>query len=137
MSNVTLSRICIIVCSLAFAGCAANNAGQTLVINPKSMQDAMKIASEDGEKIDAAIPQARIIQPIVFADRPVPAITPPDIRMAYVYSWVDREGTMHFPSWTAVVVRDYQWVVPGLGVTPLTGGQGQPAPNPQRLEVPN
>lgn len=40
---------------------------------------------------------------------PRPAVRPPDIRMAFLYSWVDSEHNKHFGSWVAIPVSDFAW----------------------------
>ncbi len=45
----------------------------------------------------------------VGSEIPRPMIRPPDIRMAYLYSWVDTEHNKHFGSWVAIPVSDFDW----------------------------
>jgi hypothetical protein len=42
---------------------------------------------------------------------PQPLLTPPDVRMAYLYEWVDGEGNKHFGSWVAIPLAGFDWVM--------------------------
>lgn len=103
----------------------------------QSMQDAYRASSGGfiGSSADAKV-ESRIIRSVVTSDRPVPVVTPPDIRMAYVYAWVDSDGTVHYPSWTGIAVKDFQWVIPSLGTIPMNGSLQQTPPQPERLAKP-
>src|ERR1700747_2734462 len=43
---------------------------------------------------------------------PQPMLAPPDIRMAYLYEWVDAEGNKHFGGWVAIPLGGFDWVMP-------------------------
>jgi hypothetical protein len=42
---------------------------------------------------------------------PQPVLAPPDIRMAYLYEWVDEEGNKHFGGWVAIPLAGFDWVM--------------------------
>jgi len=42
---------------------------------------------------------------------PRPLLAPPDIRMAYLYEWVDGEGNKHFGGWVAIPLSGFDWVM--------------------------
>jgi hypothetical protein len=42
---------------------------------------------------------------------PRPVLAPPDIRMAYLYEWVDAEGNKHFGGWVAIPLAGFDWVM--------------------------
>ena len=35
----------------------------------------------------------------------------PDVRMAYLYEWVDPGGNRHFGGWVAVALGGFDWVL--------------------------
>lgn len=72
---------------------------------------------------------ARIVETTIRPDRPSPIVAAPDIRLAFFYQWIDADGNLHYPSWVAIPVESFRWVVPDLGGTaPLDGSQSQIAP---------
>jgi hypothetical protein len=93
-----------------------------------SMDEALR-ASVAGSASDLPKPaQAQVVQSLIRPDRPTPIVSAPDIRLAYVYEWVDSEGTWHFPNWIALPVRPFEWVLPDLGKVPMDGSWSQRAP---------
>jgi hypothetical protein len=42
---------------------------------------------------------------------PQPLLAPPDVRMAYLYEWVDSEGNKHFGGWVAIPLTGFNWVM--------------------------
>jgi len=42
---------------------------------------------------------------------PQPLLAPPDVRMAYLYEWVDSEGNKHFGGWVAIPLAGFDWVM--------------------------
>lgn len=78
-----------------------------------------------------AIPQSvqsQLVYSTVRPDRPVPLVAAPDVRLAFIYPWVDAEGTLHLPNWVAIPVRDFRWVVPDRGTVPMDGTVRQMPP---------
>lgn len=45
------------------------------------------------------------------AGPPRPQLATPDVRMAYLYDWVDHEGNQHFGSWVAIPLSGFDWVL--------------------------
>jgi hypothetical protein len=124
------------ICNLAML-CACATPATDIQIPTKSMNDAYQDSRSGGTA--SGLPKApdnRLVQAIVNSERPVPVLTPPDVRLAYVYSWVDADGTVHYPSWTAIAVKDFQWVIPGLGTVPMNGTAQQTPPQPDKLAKP-
>lgn len=92
------------------------------------MEEALR-ASVASSAIDLPRPtQAQVVQSLVRPDRPTPIVSAPDIRLAYIYEWVDSEGTWHFPNWIALPVRPFEWVLPDLGKVPMDGSWSQREP---------
>jgi hypothetical protein len=42
---------------------------------------------------------------------PHPSVAPPEVRMAYLYEWVDSEGNKHFGDWVAIPLGGFDWVM--------------------------
>lgn len=130
--NLSTPLISLCVCALLSA-CATPPT--EVMVPTQSMQDAYR-SSRGAQDTSTFKTESRIVQSVVTSDRPVPVITPPDIRMAYVYAWVDSDGTVHYPSWTGIAVKDFQWVIPALGNAPMNGSIQQQPPQPERLAKP-
>ncbi len=83
---------------------------------------------------DGAAPRGttRIVETPLRPDRPAPIVAAPDIRLAFFYQRVDGEGNLHYPSWVAIPVETFRWVVPEIapagGTLPLDGSRSQMAP---------
>lgn len=43
---------------------------------------------------------------------PIPVVTAPDVRMAWVRPWQDAQGNRHFGHWIAMPVQGPRWVLP-------------------------
>jgi len=41
----------------------------------------------------------------------IPAISAPDVRMAYLYEWIDRDGNQHFGTWVAIPLTGFDWIL--------------------------
>ena len=59
---------------------------------------------------------------------PVPVLSAPDIRMAYIKPWTDAEGNRHFGTWVALQVRAARWVLPDGSIESFDAGAGAAAP---------
>jgi hypothetical protein len=115
----------------ALAGCA------TPAVNvkvPTATMDQAYRASVSGLGGAPALPATppaatRIVETTIRPDRPSPIVAAPDIRLAFFYQWIDGDGNMHYPSWVAIPVESFRWVVPDLGGTaPLDGSRSQSEP---------
>jgi hypothetical protein len=40
-----------------------------------------------------------------------PLLSTPDIRLAYLYEWVDGDGNRHFGEWVAIPVSGFHWIM--------------------------
>jgi hypothetical protein len=112
--------------ALLLAGCATPAVNVKVPTMP--MEQAYR-ASVQGNVPLAPPAGARIVETTVRPDRPAPVVAAPDIRLAFFYQWVDADGNLHYPSWVAIPVETFRWVVPELGGTvPLDGSRGQVPP---------
>jgi len=130
-SRAPASVVACIACA-ALASCATP--AVDVKVPTSSMDDAYR-ASIGAGAAGAAVPArgtARIVETTIRPDRPAPIVAAPDIRLAFFYQWVDAEGNLHYPSWVAIPVETFRWVVPALaptdGTLPLDGSRSQPAP---------
>jgi hypothetical protein len=57
---------------------------------------------------------------------PKPLIATPDVRMAYLYEWIDREGNQHFGTWVAIALTGFDWIL----------NKGPAAPMPALIDLP-
>jgi hypothetical protein len=44
-------------------------------------------------------------------DAPRPLLAAPDVRMAYLYEWIDESGNRHFGGWVAIPLGGFDWVM--------------------------
>ena len=112
--NHTLSPVALramaTVTALALSACAVP--ATNVSVPTMSMNQALKQARGDSLRV---LETAAVMPPRHGDDAgtgspiPRPAIRPPDIRMAYLYSWVDAEHNKHFGSWVAIPVSDFDW----------------------------
>jgi hypothetical protein len=66
------------------------------------------------------VPMRRLLRSPAPPGAPQPLVAPPDIRMAYIYEWVDSEGNKHFGGWVAIPLAGFDWVM-NDGSTPKMG----------------
>jgi hypothetical protein len=63
-----------------------------------------------------------------------PLLSTPDIRLAYLYEWVDEEGDRHFGEWVAIPISGFHWIMSdgSRSTLPLApSGRGEPAQSPE------
>jgi hypothetical protein len=57
--------------------------------------------------------------PTAGNEPPRPIVTAADVRLAYLYEWVDGEGNHHFGSWVAIAVAPPRWILSNGAAVPL------------------
>jgi len=92
------------------SGCAAPPGSTRVPTMP--MREALRIARDEGAQMDpdhrgppGGLPAGR------SPGSPVPLLASPDIRMAYLYEWIDAGGNRHFGGWVAVALGGFTWVL--------------------------
>jgi hypothetical protein len=65
--------------------------------------------------------------PPLPADLPRPVVTLPDVRLAYLFEWVDDDGTRHFGGWVAIAVSASRWILSDGSTEALEGPRGAAA----------
>lgn len=113
-----------LACSALLVGCAATPATDVKV--PTMSMEQAYAASRATLSDVAAAPESRIVRAVVAPGRPAPVVVPPDIRLAYVYEWIDAEGSLHYPGWVAIQVEGFKWVMPEAGAVPMDGSVARP-----------
>jgi len=59
---------------------------------------------------------------------PQPMLSSPDVRLAYLYEWVDAEGNKHFGEWVAIPVAGFDWIMSDGAHEAMDGSEGVAAP---------
>jgi hypothetical protein len=110
---------------LLLAGCAIPST--QVSVPTESMRDALQQArsahrAEPVNEMPLPRRPARLAAP---PGAPQPMVAPPDVRMAYLYEWVDAEGNKHFGGWVAIPLSGFDWVM----TDGSTAQMGLPSPN--------
>lgn len=98
-----------------------------VVVPTESMRDALQQARTAPRSDSVGELQLRhAARSAAPPGAPQPLLAPPDVRMAYIYEWVDNEGNKHFGGWVAIPVAGFDWVMTDGSSAPLrrssTGG---------------
>ena len=120
-----MMRLCFLLGLAVLAGCAATPATE-IKVETMSMEKAYAASHAKQNAADSAGQESRIVRALVSPGRPAPIVLPPDIRMGYVYEWIDAEGNMHYPGWVAIQVEAFKWVMPEIGAVPMDGSVSRP-----------
>ncbi len=97
--------------ALALSSCAVP--ATKVSVPTMSMDQALKQARRVSLRVLATAPVVSQLHGDAAGTRPEiprPVIRLPEIRMAYLYSWVDTEHNKHFGSWVAIPVSDFDWI---------------------------
>lgn len=119
--------ISITLISAMVAGCASTAAD--VKVPTMSMQQAW--SSSGTATLDSSQQvSGRTINALVRQDQPLPIVSAPDIRMAYIYQSTDAEGNMHYGSWVAIPVSSFKWLMPEGAAMPMTAPMAPAFPKP-------
>jgi hypothetical protein len=120
---------------LAAGGFAALLAGGCAVpatevqVPTHSMREALELSR--GTRAPLARTDAwhgpRLLPLPVPPGAPQPLLAAPDIRMAYLYEWVDAEGNRHFGNWVAIPLTGFDWVMSDGSSSALDAARGNAA----------
>ena len=72
-------------------------------------QDQSNLSNASGRVVNEATKQSR----------PYPVISAPDIRLAYIKSWIDQSGVRHYGNWVAIQVDGAKWLLPDGSLEPI------------------
>ncbi len=93
------------------------------------MQQALEIAREQGSgrpELPGRGPQ--LVPGNLPIGAPLPLLSTPEVRMAYLYEWVDGEGNKHFGEWVAIPLGGFDWIMSDGVHATIDGGSGEAAP---------
>ncbi len=91
---------------LMIAGCATP--GDQVKVPTMSVEDAWN----QRQQADFGITTSRIVTPSMKPALPYPVVSAPDIRLAFIKSWIDLTGNRHYGNWVAIQVDNPKWVLP-------------------------
>lgn len=97
-------------------------------IPTESMHEALEHAR--GAPRTGAPPELPLRRPLRSASppgAPEPMFAPPDVRMAYLYEWVDAEGNKHFGGWVAIPLAGFDWLMLDGSTAPLGHAPSRPS----------
>jgi hypothetical protein len=58
-----------------------------------------------------------------------PLLSTPEVRLAYIYEWVDSDGNKHFGEWVAIPIAGFDWIMTDGTRSPIdTRAREQAAP---------
>jgi len=107
--------------SLVMTACAIP--ATEVTVPTESMHDALQqTRSARQAEAPREVPLRRAVRLAAPPGAPQPTLAPPDVRMAYLYEWVDAEGNKHFGGWVAIPLAGFDWV--------MTDGSNPPLAHP-------
>lgn len=95
------------ITALVLAGCASS--ATQVKVPTKSMEEAWKATSTDR---GAEAAEGRLDGAVLRQEQPLPVVSAPDIRMAFIFPATDAEGNMHYGSWVALPIDTFKWIMP-------------------------
>lgn len=96
--------------TIVLAACAVP--ATEVAVPTMSMTAALDQARAEGTPTGTGAPDAvRLASVKMPASVPAPQMTTPEVRLAYVYEWVDAEGNKHFGEWVAIPIAGFAWVM--------------------------
>ena len=96
------------------------------------MRKALEISRADG---DVTATVEHNVAPIERRSLP-PALqgtilSTPDVRLAYLYEWIDTDGNKHYGEWVAIPVSNSRWVMSDGTQAPIELNPGGPLVPPE------
>jgi hypothetical protein len=103
-----------------------------VAVTTMPMQRALDIARSDSAptliaRQDIAPLEKRTLPPSVQGA----ILSTPDVRLAYVYEWVDADGNRHYGEWVAIPVASSHWVMSDGTHAPIDLNPADTAPMPE------
>jgi hypothetical protein len=124
-----MTRHCLWFATIApLAGCAIP--ATQVQVPTQSMHEALQKARSANAPLPGAEAAARSpVRALSPPGAPRPVLAAPDVRMAYLYEWIDRQGNQHFGAWIAIPLAGFDWVL-NPGAAPPPGREPAPAAPP-------
>jgi hypothetical protein len=116
---------------LALAACAIPATQVEVPTMP--MRDALELSRSRPPLEPAAGPELpRLVSANLPKGAPRPLLSTPDVRLAYLYEWVDAEGNKHFGEWVAIPVAGFDWIMSDGAHAAIDGSGAESAPARER-----
>jgi len=97
------------------------------------MRDALELAHDQAESSPMPASGApRLVAAHIPQGAPRPLLTAPDVRLAYLYEWIDGEGNKHFGEWVAIPVAGFDWIMTDGMRRPMDKTAGATDPSSER-----
>ena len=99
-----------VLAALAAAGCAIP--ATDVQVPTMSMHAALERARAEPPIVTDLRPvltRADFVRP--QQDQPQTLLSAPQVRLAYLYEWIDTEGNKHFGEWVAIPIGGYDWIM--------------------------
>ena len=130
ISTHSNSRLGPLLAAVLACGCAAP--ATQVAVPTESMREALQQARgahRSEPPFEASL--HRLAPSAAPPGAPRPLLAPPDIRMAYLYEWVDAEGNKHFGGWVAIPLAGFDWVMTDGSNAQLDGRPGVDEADPE------
>jgi len=103
-----------------------------VAVETMPMRKALEISRADG---DVTATVEHNVAPIERRSLP-PALqgtilSTPDVRLAYLYEWIDTDGNKHYGEWVAIPVSNSRWVMSDGTQAPIELNPGGPLVPPE------
>jgi hypothetical protein len=105
MPGDPLRALAAVASTLLCASCVSS-AG-SVHVPTMSMREALALTRND-DALPAVPAAARERE---RGTSPPALVAPPEVRMAWLYEWVDDAGNRHFGGWVAIPLRGFGWVM--------------------------
>lgn len=129
--NHTALCSCLACLVMLGAGCAVP--ATQVEVPTQSMRDAYEVARANSPA-PAGPPERtpRLVPAPLPKGAQRPMLSAPDVRLAYLYEWIDIEGNKHFGEWVAIPVAGFDWIMSDGAHQALDGSTGESAPAAER-----
>ncbi len=119
-----IGRLCVLGALLVVmvGGCATP--ATQVKVKTMSVEEAWNGSAEH----DFSVVKSREVKPSLTSTPPVPIISAPDVRLAYIVPWKDEAGNYHYGGWVAVQVNSPKWLLPDGSVDPIDGRGAKSSP---------
>jgi len=115
----------------ALAGCAVP--ATQVEVSTLPMRSAFELARQTSSLSSApSDPGPRLVPAPLPKGAQRPLLSAPDVRLAYLYEWIDTEGNKHFGEWVAIPVAGFNWIMNDGAHQALDGSTGDAAPAMER-----
>lgn len=125
------ARFCAAAAAYALSACAVPATEVEVATMP--MRTALDLTRPNlplGTQSGGGLP--RLIEPTLPKGAERPLLSTPDVRLAYLYEWIDSEGNKHFGEWVAILVTGFDWIMSDGTHETMVKSAGPPAPSTEK-----